>query len=253
MVMLSLVILLNPTFATKPAAAGGEFLLGLMLGHTIDTLIINSGLATVDSSVGIMKRKASSPAIASLKAKAQAQAQIKSNKTPTPSSSRANSTAPKRQGRNTRSPSADPRAHSEQPSDEGDNDDDDEQLLGDDDFDRQDRLNQQSVQDLMLLVDSFSQDQLQRYEVYRRSQLNKNTVKKLMNQVLNQSVSQNVAVVCAGFTKVFVGEIVEKALDVQKDFGDSGPLAPEHIREAFRLYAKERNISQNGFKRRMFR
>ena len=55
---------------------------------------------------------------------------------------------------------------------------------------------------------------------------------------------QNIAIVISGFAKVFVGEIVEKARDVQMLKGDEGPLQPEHLREAWRLY-KERG-SRNG-------
>ena len=43
---------------------------------------------------------------------------------------------------------------------------------------------------------------------------------------------------------MFVGEIVEGAKEVQMLQGDEGPLAPEHLREAWRLY-KERG-SRNG-------
>jgi transcription initiation factor TFIID subunit 11 len=50
--------------------------------------------------------------------------------------------------------------------------------------------------------------------------------------------------VISGFAKVFVGEIVERAKEVQMLHGDEGPLAPEHLREAWRLY-KERG-SRNG-------
>jgi len=41
-----------------------------------------------------------------------------------------------------------------------------------------------------------------------------------------------------------VGEIVEKAREVQLLKGDEGPLQPDHLREAWRLY-KERG-SRNG-------
>ena len=66
-----------------------------------------------------------------------------------------------------------------------------------------------------------------------------------------------VAQIVAGFTKVFVGEIVEKgdsltfcdignvidrlvsARAVQARRGEKGPLSPDHLREAYRLYQQE--------------
>lgn len=49
----------------------------------------------------------------------------------------------------------------------------------------------------------------------------------------------------SGFAKVFVGEIVEKAREVQELQGDNGPLQPHHLREAWRLY-KERGYRHGG-------
>ena len=66
----------------------------------------------------------------------------------------------------------------------------------------------------------------------------------MSNQILSQSIPQNIAIVISGFAKVFVGEIVESAREMQLLRGDEGPLAPEHLREAWRLY-KERG-SRNG-------
>ena len=78
----------------------------------------------------------------------------------------------------------------------------------------------------------------------------------MIQQTLGQQVSQPVAQIIAGFSKVFVGEMVEKganihpvvsvqplifslARQVQARRGETGPLSPDHLREAYRMYQKE--------------
>ncbi|EPX71282.1 transcription factor TFIID complex subunit Taf11 [Schizosaccharomyces octosporus yFS286] len=104
------------------------------------------------------------------------------------------------------------------------------------------------------LLDSFDEEQMQRYEVFRRANLNKTNVKKLANQILNQSVTPNVAIVISGFSKVFVGEMIELARKIQDHWGDSGPLSPDHLREAYRLSRQnQRLIPKSRRSNKMFR
>ncbi|CAN6597020.1 hypothetical protein TRVA0_001S03664 [Trichomonascus vanleenenianus] len=95
-----------------------------------------------------------------------------------------------------------------------------------------------------LLLAHFNGDQMSRYEAFRRANINRSGVKKLANSVLNQSITGNVAVALSGMSKVFVGEIVEKARVVQsrmdpEDHRELRPLKPEHFREAWRLFKIE--------------
>lgn len=95
---------------------------------------------------------------------------------------------------------------------------------------------------MKMLLESFDTDQMARYEVFRRVTLNpanKQNVKKLANNILGQSLPQNIVMVIAGAGKVFVGEIVERARQIQKMRGQSGSLEPEHLREAYRQYKVE--------------
>ncbi|CAI5756079.1 unnamed protein product [Candida verbasci] len=130
-----------------------------------------------------------------------------------------------------------------------------------------------------LLIASFTDDQMERFEAFRRSTINKPGVKKIVNGIVGHSIPQAIAIVIAGITKSFLGEIITKAQAVQErdDKGklimdiqakkkqkklikrslENGeeievddqflryegdkfkPLQPNHIREAWRLYQLE--------------
>ncbi|TFK38423.1 hTAFII28-like protein conserved region-domain-containing protein [Crucibulum laeve] len=122
---------------------------------------------------------------------------------------------------------------------EADGDDELLPAMADDDYSAQLSFQSQSKDNLKVLMDNFSVAQYDRFEAYRRSALPKQSVRKVIQQTLGQQVSQPVAQIVAGFSKVFVGEIVEKARAVQARRGDTGPLSPDHLREAYRIYQKE--------------
>ncbi|KAI0919832.1 hypothetical protein AcW1_003020 [Taiwanofungus camphoratus] len=111
--------------------------------------------------------------------------------------------------------------------------------MADDDYSAQLSWQSQSKDNLKVLMDNFSPAQYDRFEAYRRHALPKQAVRKVIQQTLGQQVSQPVAQIVAGFGKVFVGEITEKARAVQERRGETGPLSPDHLREAYRMYQKE--------------
>ncbi|KZT65698.1 TAFII28-domain-containing protein [Daedalea quercina L-15889] len=124
---------------------------------------------------------------------------------------------------------------------DGEGEDEQEMLpaMADDDYSAQLSFQSQSKDNLKVLMDNFSPEQYDRFEAYRRHALPKQAVRKVIQQTLGQQVSMPVAQVVAGFSKVFVGEIVEKARLVQERRGETGPLSPDHLREAYRMYQKE--------------
>ncbi|CAH1239058.1 TAF11 [Branchiostoma lanceolatum] len=107
-------------------------------------------------------------------------------------------------------------------------------------------------QKMQVLVASFSEEQLNRYEMFRRSAFPKASIKRIMQQMTGTSVSQNVVIAMAGISKVFVGEVVEEALDVMEKSGDSGPLQPKHIREAVRRLRLKDQVPSTKFKKTLF-
>ncbi|TEB26454.1 TAFII28-domain-containing protein [Coprinellus micaceus] len=127
------------------------------------------------------------------------------------------------------------------PAPEDDIEGDDELLpaMADDDYSAQLSFQTQSKDNLKVLMDNFSSEQYDRFEAYRRHALPKQVVRKVIQQTLGHQVSMPVAQIIAGFSKVFVGEMVEKARAVQARRGETGPLSPDHMREAYRMYQEE--------------
>ncbi|ENN70984.1 transcription initiation factor TFIID subunit 11 [Dendroctonus ponderosae] len=114
-------------------------------------------------------------------------------------------------------------------------------------------LEEEEREKMQVLVSNFTEEQLDRYEMYRRSAFPKAAIKRLMQTITGCSVSQNVVIAMAGIAKVFVGEIVEEGLDVMEELQDSGPLQPKHLREAVRRMRVAGNIPNGRDSRSHFK
>lgn len=162
-------------------------------------------------------------------------------------------------------PQAAPPQEDDDAADDEDADaDDGVEELGRDHFSTQEAIYAAQQRNMGLLSMVMDEDQLDRHMASRRGALNKTSVRRLVNHVLSQSVSQHVAMVVSGVAKIFVGEIIEKAREIQSIRGEQGALRPNHLREAHRQYYMKRERpghyppgTNTGFpglgkKRRMF-
>ncbi|KAL4991657.1 hTAFII28-like protein conserved region-domain-containing protein [Aspergillus falconensis] len=104
--------------------------------------------------------------------------------------------------------------------DEEDDFDDEGDLLG-----REEGGEREDVEgerkNLALLVDAFNPLQSERYDLFKRAKLRKETLRRIVNHALSQSVPASVVTTINGFTKVFAGEIIEKARTVQKEWAEA--------------------------------
>ncbi|QPG74367.1 hypothetical protein FOA43_001694 [Brettanomyces nanus] len=72
-----------------------------------------------------------------------------------------------------------------------------------------------------LLLESMDEAQLSRYEFFRRTNLNSGNIRKFVSSVIGQNIHGNLVKIIGGVGKVFVGEVVEKAKDVQRKENDA--------------------------------
>ncbi|KAJ1563817.1 transcription initiation factor TFIID subunit 11 [Nowakowskiella sp. JEL0078] len=101
------------------------------------------------------------------------------------------------------------------------------------------------------IIENMNEEQTKRYETYRRSHLPKASVKKHIQSIIG-TVPPQVPIIVAGAGKLFVGDIVERAKEVMDDWGHFGPIRPEHIREAYRKYRDESNITTQTYRKTLF-
>ncbi|OMP03478.1 TAFII28-like protein [Corchorus olitorius] len=106
------------------------------------------------------------------------------------------------------------------------------------------------------ILSQFTEDQMSRYESFRRSALQKSNMRRfcrgmqlLVSITGSQKVSLPMTIVVCGIAKMFVGELVETARMVMTERKESGPIRPCHIREAYRRLKLEGKIPKRSVQR----
>ncbi|KAI1437280.1 histone-fold-containing protein [Xylaria sp. CBS 124048] len=118
-----------------------------------------------------------------------------------------------------------------------------------------------------LLKSQMDEVQFDRYEVWHRQSIKSADVKRHINSVTSQSCPTNVHQMMQVVCKMYLGDIVEAARDIQQEWQDRGekqtdleddnlepsnelsqyrrqaPLRPDHLREAYR---RRKAASENG-------
>lgn len=89
-------------------------------------------------------------------------------------------------------------------------------------------------------MDAFSPVQSERYDLFKRAKLRKETLRRIVNHALSQSVPASVVTTINGFTKVFAGEMIEKARTVQLQWAEA------HDQAARAEYEQQVAAKNNG-------
>lgn len=104
------------------------------------------------------------------------------------------------------------------------------------------KIQAMTAEEMQKTLDRFKPEQMDQYEAYRRSAFQRASMRKLLSSVTGQQVSIPLTIVMSGIAKLFVGELVEHGRIVMAEWGDTGPLRPRHVREAFQRLQRDGKV-----------
>jgi transcription initiation factor TFIID subunit 11 len=99
---------------------------------------------------------------------------------------------------------------------------------------------------------SMTEEQLDRYEAYRRSALPRAKVKKLLPKGPAEPTPEALIALSA-IGKLFVGEVVELARKLANQQGHSGALMPSHLHTAYQMLYASNKVPQPVPRKRLLR
>ncbi|GAA0156460.1 general transcription factor [Lithospermum erythrorhizon] len=110
--------------------------------------------------------------------------------------------------------------------------------------------NPDSRANMQAMLSQFTEEQMNRYESFRRSGFQRANMKRLLASITGSSkISVPMTIVISGIAKMFVGELVETARVVMSERRESGPIRPCHIRESYRRLKLEGKIPKRSVSR----
>ncbi|XP_078428281.1 TBP-associated factor 11 [Wolffia australiana] len=103
---------------------------------------------------------------------------------------------------------------------------------------------------MQAILSRFTDEQMSRYESFRRSNFQKSNMKRLLSSLTGcQKISVPMTIVVSGMAKMFVGELVETGRMIMVERNESGPIRPCHIREAYRRLKAEGKVPKRTVQR----
>ncbi|WIA14954.1 hypothetical protein OEZ85_001665 [Tetradesmus obliquus] len=94
--------------------------------------------------------------------------------------------------------------------------------------------------------DAMTEAQRNRLEAYIRSNLQKKTMKKVLQELTGLTLNDRLVIAISSITKMFVGELVETARQIAAREGHSGALLPSHIRQAHAALSADGRVPHGG-------
>ncbi|XP_057419426.1 transcription initiation factor TFIID subunit 11-like [Lotus japonicus] len=108
----------------------------------------------------------------------------------------------------------------------------------------------QKMAKMQAILSQFTEEQMSRYESFRRAGFQKANMKRLLASITGtQKITIPITIVVSGIAKMFVGEVVETARIVIKERKESGPIRPCHLREAYRRLKLEGKVFKRSVPR----
>jgi transcription initiation factor TFIID subunit 11 len=94
--------------------------------------------------------------------------------------------------------------------------------------------------------------EMKRFEIFKRSHLQKKDVKKMVNNLMSAQMNNNTVIVVSSCAKLFIAELTEIAREIMTEKGETGSIDPQTLREAYFRYMGDKKTDLPRFKKSLF-